>query len=85
MCGEGDAGGGRRQVRRRGGGLATGGVADDSGCAVWRLFPVKYVQFLGGAVVVVSLLAFWLYLIDKRKARAGEWREFETTFHLFEV
>jgi len=40
---------------------------------------------VGGLVVVLSLLTFWLDGIDKKKAPTGEWRAMENTLHLLEL
>jgi uncharacterized membrane protein YsdA (DUF1294 family)/cold shock CspA family protein len=53
--------------------------------ATWRLFPPHDAKFLTGWMTVVSVIVCTLYWVDKRRARAGEWRVPEYLLHAFEL
>jgi uncharacterized membrane protein YsdA (DUF1294 family)/cold shock CspA family protein len=42
-------------------------------------------RWVGVYMLVVSALAYWVYAVDKRRARAKEWRLSEAGLHLLEL
>jgi len=55
------------------------------GLAVFQLSLSIDVRLVLGYLFVVSVITYGLYAIDKKRARAHEWRVAETTLHLFEL
>lgn len=41
--------------------------------------------WLGGYAIVISVITYWVYARDKRRAEAGEWRVSEARLHLLEL
>ncbi len=50
--------------------------------ALYRLDPTIDLRWAAGGASALSLLAFILYALDKRRARAGRWRIPEAALHL---
>ena len=42
-------------------------------------------QFICGYIVAISVITFWLYRHDKRRAETNGWRTPEATLHLLEL
>lgn len=55
------------------------------GFAVWKLASVEVAAGVAGWVVLASLITFFLYVSDKRKARTAAWRTPEKVLHLWEL
>jgi uncharacterized membrane protein YsdA (DUF1294 family) len=53
--------------------------------ALSRLAPSIDWWLLAGVPVVVSLLTYFAYRSDKKRAQTGEWRVSEATLHLMEL
>lgn len=51
--------------------------------AVVRLGPDFY--WLGVFGLFMSVVTYWVYAVDKRRAEAGEWRVPEANLHLLEI
>ena len=43
------------------------------------------VQWVGGYVILLSAITYWMYARDKRRAEEGEWRVPEAWLHLLEL
>lgn len=42
-------------------------------------------RWVSGYVLVLGLFTYWVYAVDKRRARQKEWRVSESTLHLLEL
>jgi uncharacterized membrane protein YsdA (DUF1294 family) len=42
-------------------------------------------RWLGAYAIVISVITYWAYASDKRRAREGEWRLSEARLHLLEL
>lgn len=52
---------------------------------IGRLASREIAAGIGGWIVVASLITYFLYASDKRRARSGEWRTPEKILHLWEL
>ena len=64
---------------------ALAGLLIGPGFAIHRLAPVIDYRITLGAAAALSLLTFWVYAIDKRRAQEGEYRVTEKTLHTLEL
>lgn len=55
------------------------------GFAIWRLLPTLAAQIASGWIVLISIVTFTLYAMDKRQAQQGGQRESESHLHLLEL
>jgi len=53
--------------------------------AIYRGLGTVPLQYVGGWVLVISVVTWVVYAVDKRRARNQDWREPESHLHLLEL
>lgn len=53
--------------------------------AVYRLLPPEFARGVGYVSALVSIITFFAYFEDKRRATNGDWRTPESVLHLLEL